>query len=489
MGSSNTEKILLGDLDGDGDLDAYVCNLGQPNQVWLNDGTGHFAKSIQQLGGNLNTWQGSLGDLDGDHDLDVFEANDWINSQGSGQVRFNDGFGHFSAGVRYGAIHVHDVALGDLDEDGDLDAFMANDGPNMVWLNDGHGTFTDTLQSLGSTHNNQAVSLGDLDGDGDLDAFVARNHYEGSRVWLNDGHGMFTDSGQSLGTPFSYGVALGDLDHDGDLDSVVADERSSAKIWLDDGHAGFTLSQGLGAAGSMRASLGDVNGDGHLDVVLARMNGAAATVWLNDGTGHFTDSGWTLANTNGRDVALGDLDGDGDLDAFVGSFGGGNRVFINQGLSPQPTITKVEINQVLGSTTNYVADKDAPILVHVSPKVRANWYSQLITVTLPGGAQGPVLHPLVPSAVPTDTLTFYWTHSIWNSAVGSYGLRVNINGVISDTTRVFHERGGLRILAVPVRVKDRGDPKSLLNPRNDGWKTADALLRQVYPVRGRTEWC
>jgi hypothetical protein len=57
------------------------------------------------------------------------------------------------------------------------------------------------------------VALGDVDGDGDLDVFVANNG-QANRVWVNDGSGGFSDSGQSLGSSFSYGVALGDVDGD-----------------------------------------------------------------------------------------------------------------------------------------------------------------------------------------------------------------------------------------------------------------------------------
>ena len=110
----------MGDVDGDGDLDAFLANRATTNQVWVNDGSGIFNDSGQDLGN------------------------------------------YESVGV----------SLADLDADGDLDAFVANlNQPNRVWLNDGSGAFVDSGQTLGS-HGSLGLSLGDLDGDGDLDAFV-----------------------------------------------------------------------------------------------------------------------------------------------------------------------------------------------------------------------------------------------------------------------------------------------------------------------------
>jgi len=123
------------------------------------------------------------------------------------------------------------VALGDVDGDGDLDAFVANyiGQANKVWLNNGSGTFTDSGQSLGSS-DSFGVALGDVDGDGDLDAFVA-NYNQPNKVWLNNGSGTFTDSGQSLGSSYSWAVALGDVDGDGDLDAFVANDSQANKVY------------------------------------------------------------------------------------------------------------------------------------------------------------------------------------------------------------------------------------------------------------------
>ena len=126
--------------------------------------------------------------------------------------------------------------------DGDLDAYLANgagDG-DQVWLNDGRGHFSNSGQTLG-TASTLEVALGDVDGDGDLDAFAAK--HGANKVWLNDGQGVFSVSGQRLGNRDSGGVALGDLDSDGDLDAFVANSGSVARpdtVWLNDGYGRFT---------------------------------------------------------------------------------------------------------------------------------------------------------------------------------------------------------------------------------------------------------
>jgi hypothetical protein len=257
----------LGDLDGDGDLDAFT--VGTPNQVWLNDGTGTFT----------NTWQA---------------PNESIS-----------------------------VALGDVDGDGDLDAVVGNDGqPSEVWLNDGTGQFSES-QSLTGTGRNFAIALGDLDGDGDLDIFVSCLGPGGSspgapdQVWFNDGKGHFVDSGQRLGNWLSASVALGDLDGDGDLDAFVGITASLNEepnvVWLNDGRGYFSLYQEI-YNDSYNIALGDVDGDGDLDAFIA--NAGPSQIWLNDGTGHFS-LGHELNVVHSRNAALGDLDNDGDLDAFV----------------------------------------------------------------------------------------------------------------------------------------------------------------------------
>ena len=335
LGSSLSTGMALGDLDGDGDLDAFVSNhIGQANRVWRNNGTGTYVDTGQTLG-TSDSKAIALGDLDGDGDLDAFVANE--NSQAD-KVWLNDGTGNFDdSGQSLGTVRSYSVSLGDLDGDGDLDAFVGSPvHSSRVWMNDGSGAFLDSGQSLGVTYAYN-IGLGDLDGDGDLDAFMphAATNNGASQVWLNDGTGIFTDSGQDLGYSSSTRVALGDVDGDGDIDAFVTNFWGEPdELWLNDGTATFAKSsQSLGSTSSISVALGDLDGDGDLDAFVGKGVGGNAgspnRVFINDGMGTFALTSQSLGSGQTNVVELGDLDGDGDLDAFAANYGQGHRVWLN----------------------------------------------------------------------------------------------------------------------------------------------------------------
>jgi len=339
LGLMNSWDVALGDLDGDGDLDAFVAKVGA-SYVWVNNGAGVFTDSGQRLGSPYATHKDvKLGDLDGDGDLDVFVVVNGISTYG--QVWVNDGSGQFTDSTQnLGANDGAASSLGDLDGDGDLDVVFIRSSNylSLILLNDGTGHFTESDQNLPGLSSTDAA-LGDLDADGDLDIFVTNNTGQtGSyqQVWFNDGTGHFTDSGQHIGNMPCNSVALGDVNGDGTLDAVLAITRPQGyylapnEVWYNNGLGVFTDSgQRLGTASTNQAVLGDLDGDGDLDAFFTNLNKIENEIWLNDGTGIYSISRQFLGSSLSPHVSLGDLNGDNILDAFMTHIDEPDGVWIN----------------------------------------------------------------------------------------------------------------------------------------------------------------
>lgn len=224
---------VLEDLNSDGYPDLVFANTGA-NTVWLNDGEGSFSDSQQRLGTSESTGV-AMADLNGDGYMDVVFSN-----LGANTVYFNTGLGELLDSVQHlGSSDSLGLALGDIDGDGDADIVFANDGQDTVWLNNGLGAFLSSGQSLGNAQT-RSVSLGDIDGDGDLDILAANGDPDGPSdhdypdvLWLNDGQGNFTQSDLSFNSANSVCAFLMDLDNDGDQDVLAINTWPSENVvWI-----------------------------------------------------------------------------------------------------------------------------------------------------------------------------------------------------------------------------------------------------------------
>ena len=326
-------------MDGDGDLDLIVGNTGsQVNRVYLNTASGVFAAGSDVETGTTNsTFATLLGDLDGDGDLDLITGND--NGQVN-RVYLGNGSGAFAAGsdVATPTNATRSASLGDLDGDGDLDLITGNynNQVNRLYLSNGSGAFAAGSDVATPTNQTRSVSLGDLDGDGDLDLITGNGSSQVNRVYLSNGNGTFAaGSDVETGTTnVTLATSLGDLDGDGDLDLITGNHNQVNRVYLGNGSGAFAAGSDVESGTTNKTfstSLGDLDGDGDLDLITGN-DSQVNRVYLGNGSGAFAAGSNVATPTNAaRSLSLGDLDSDGDLDLIAGNYSQVNRVYLNSG--------------------------------------------------------------------------------------------------------------------------------------------------------------
>jgi hypothetical protein len=316
-GSGDAHGAAFADINNDGSMDLFVANCAesvsvsrgttaQRNHLWWDEAEVAFADMAAKTsvdGGEGNRSCGvAIGDIDGDGLVDIFVARGgyeestsvlYRNRSRGDSIRFEETAKEAGVAV---IGHGYACAMADVNSDGALDLFVGNLMPRKgetrtryLFLNDGHGRFTDATERSGIAigGNTTACAFGDFDNDGRLDLCIST---------MPDATGK------------GGGIELYRNRWDGTFEDVT--ER-----------AGLASLRGASSRGVV---FGDVNNDGHLDLYVANCGGTTDLnrLFINRGDGTFRDA----TSESGLDVrfghgcAFGDMDNDGDLDLFVSNW-------------------------------------------------------------------------------------------------------------------------------------------------------------------------
>lgn len=347
FGRMHVLSVASTDLDCDGDVDFFLGRGdGIPSVVWRStiSPEGSFGFFPVRVPVTTEDAAASVfGDLDGDGRDDLILGHGQLghgttlanrvlfNESGSPNCTSPSGVCMRDSGQALSARDTRGLALGDVDGDGDLDLAVANYGAdfNLIWMNQGDGTFVEG-QVL-STGDGSSILWVDLDGDGDLDLVEGFDSQETSVTWMNDGTGALTPF-QTLGLTSTRALVAADLDRDGDQDLVEANDGDTL-VWINDGSGVLTQGAVLSGLGGSRAmALLDSDDDGDLDVLLGYGDDDRSGLWLNDGAANFSDSRLEIGDPGAWSFALGDFDSDGDEDILTGTGpGSANRVLFSSG--------------------------------------------------------------------------------------------------------------------------------------------------------------
>ncbi len=359
FGFYETWDVEIADLDGDTWPDMFVVNRGfsasptgedngVPNEIWTNNGDGTFTRTQSNMAAR-NSMGVALGDLDGDGDLDAFVVNAYENNNQVSQPNWDENVvwinqggiqagtpGIFAEGWSDGLTGVSadasfDVKLHDFDADGDLDAVIASVGGSSktrIWENDGSASFT-SFTLPGANVFTSSVAVLDINNDAKKDIVVG----SGAR-WVNTSIGGVMSFSRIADIPnvaaingASATIAV-DFDNDGDDDVVMGDNWGSNDVWRNDGGT-LTYVGTWGSSGPLfSAATLDANGDDFPDMIES-----TNVIYLGDGSGGFV-AGESFSVSSGRSFGVGDIDKDGDEDFVYGQAGQISRTFLSNIADP-----------------------------------------------------------------------------------------------------------------------------------------------------------
>jgi hypothetical protein len=237
-----TRGVAGMDVDRDGDLDLISSPFGDPITLYLNNGSGFFTAAVRGCEDDTLPKQGiEVMDIEGDGDPDLY-VNKWGKSPN--RLFRNNGSGFFveraeSLGINTSLSNNNGGTFADIDNDGDLDLFVMNRGSGNIYVQifrNQNGHYVNETNTHQIPGNGFSVAAGDVDNDGDLDIFVARSFFAFT-LWMNNGSGSFTQrvgSGVEVTGADTRSASFVDIDNDGDLDLMVVSKDMPCHLFRND---------------------------------------------------------------------------------------------------------------------------------------------------------------------------------------------------------------------------------------------------------------